>query len=85
MALPADRIRDRKFRCRHRGHEPERATTRTTLPTPSFAFGDFVTVPCPFTSQASSQQWPAVVLSAAACNVVTPDIELTVHTNAITL
>lgn len=41
-----------------------------------FEFGDVVLVPFPFTSQTTSKQRPAVVVSSLAYNRVKPDIVL---------
>jgi hypothetical protein len=41
-----------------------------------FEFGDVVLVPFPFTSQTTSKQRPAVILSALVYNRVKPDIVL---------
>jgi len=39
-----------------------------------FEFGDVVLVPFPFTNQAASKKWPAVVVSNRAYNTGRPDV-----------
>ncbi|HWU13536.1 MAG TPA: type II toxin-antitoxin system PemK/MazF family toxin [Caulobacter sp.] len=46
-------------------------------------FGDIVLVPFPFTSQASSKQRPAVVVSGRAYNLQRPDIVLMAITSQL--
>ncbi|MDE2515055.1 MAG: type II toxin-antitoxin system PemK/MazF family toxin [Rhodospirillales bacterium] len=42
----------------------------------SFDFGDVVLVPFPFTSQATSKQRPAAIVSVRAYNQIKPDVVL---------
>lgn len=44
--------------------------------TPTFAFGDVVLVPFPFTNQSAAKKRPAVVVSSAAYGAQRPDIVL---------
>ena len=48
-----------------------------------FKFGDVVLVPFPFTSQATSKQRPAVIVSTHAYNASRPDIVLMAITSQL--
>ena len=48
-----------------------------------FAFGDIVLVPFPFTSQATSKQRPAVIVSSRTYNLERPDVVLMAVTSQL--